>query len=292
MLAIGIFAPYGADHDQNIAFCQDTDVHHIVHSAAGIAGEGPDGVPAASTLTELVKKYADSDVSITALTPPRISLDAFTDADARNSELDTMQHIIEGMGQAGIPLLHLYLRVEPLPPDATEKERLWNGMVDVYRELSEIATNAGVRVSTHHYHLPDRLLWNYDTMSRLLNEVQSPVHGVTYCQGKSQMAGDDLVSDILNYGEQIFMFHIRDVITRVSNDMPPEVEKRLMDIGYLEVAFGTGEVDMVGCIRALKQINYQGQIYPEHFPAIAGDRAAGVAWTIGYIRAMDEAVES
>ena len=157
-------------------------------------------------------------------------------------------------------------------------------MVDVYRELSEIATNAGVRVSTHHYHLPDRLLWNYDTMSRLLNEVQSPVHGVTYCQGKSQMAGDDLVSDILNYGEQIFMFHIRDVITRVSNDMPPEVEKRLMDIGYLEVAFGTGEVDMVGCIRALKQINYQGQIYPEHFPAIAGDRAAGVAWTIGYIR--------
>jgi hypothetical protein len=82
-----------------------------------------------------------------------------------------------------------------------------------------------------------------------------------------------------------------DVITRVSNDMPPEVEKRLMDIGYLEVAFGTGEVDMVECIRALKQINYQGKIYPEHFPSLAGDRAAGVAWTIGYIRALDETVE-
>ena len=36
MLAIGIFAPYGTDHDRNIAFCHDTDVHHIVLSAAGI----------------------------------------------------------------------------------------------------------------------------------------------------------------------------------------------------------------------------------------------------------------
>ena len=49
--------------------------------------------------------------------------------------------------------------------------------------------------------------------------------------------------------------------------------------------------DMVGSIRALKQINYQGQIYPEHYPAIAGDSAAGLAWTIGYIRALDEAVQ-
>ena len=80
------------------------------------------------------------------------------------------------------------------------------------------------------------------------------------------MAGDDLVRDILNYGDQIFMFHIRDVVTKVEGDISPEVEKRLADIGYLEVAFGTGEVDMVGSIRALKQINYQGQIYPEHYP--------------------------
>ena len=47
---------------------------------------------------------------------------------------------------------------------------------------------------------------------------------------------------------------------------------------------------MLGTIRALKDIHYTGQIYPEHFPAIAGDHAAGPAWTIGYIRALDRAV--
>ena len=86
------------------------------------------------------------------------------------------------------------------------------------------------------------------------------------------------------------MFHIRDVVTKVEGEIAPEIEKRLADIGYLEVAFGTGEVDMVGCFRSLKEINYQGQIYSEHYPSIAGDSAAGLAFTIGYIRAMDEAV--
>ena len=53
MLAIGIFAPYGTDHDRNIAFCHDTDVHHIVLSAAGIASE--DSIPSTDALKDLVR---------------------------------------------------------------------------------------------------------------------------------------------------------------------------------------------------------------------------------------------
>lgn len=194
------------------------------------------------------------------------------------------------MGAAGIPNVHLYLNVDPVG-DEDERSRLWDGLVNVYQELIASAEKANVRISTHHYHRADRLLWNYATMSRLLGEVASSHNGVTYCQGKSLMAGDDLVQDILNYGEQIFIFHIRDISTRISSPVTPELEKRFADLGYLEVAFGSGEVDMVGCIRALKQIGYKGQIYPEHYPSIAGDTAAGLAWTIGYVRALDQAVE-
>ena len=288
MLAIGIFAPYGTDHDRNIAFCQDTDVHHIVLGAAGI-GEGSDDIPSADALKALVDKYAAAGITLAALTPARIRQAAFSDPDIQKEEVGTFGRLIENMGEAGIPYVHLYLNVDPLSSD-DEREGLWGGLVEVYNQLTDVAEAASVKISTHHFHVPDRLLWNYETMSRLLGEVNSPASGVTYCQGKSQMAGDDLVEDILNYRDQIFMFHIRDVVTKVEGDISPEVEKRLADIGYLEVAFGTGEVDMVGSIRALKQINYQGQIYPEHYPSIAGDSAAGLAWTIGYIRALDEAV--
>lgn len=291
MLDIGIFAPFGTDHERNTAFCRDTEVRHLVLSTGQAGGNGADGVPSEAALKELVSVYADEGIGLMALTPPRIPQRAFGDANARREEVAHMGEILRNMGKAGIPLVHMYLNIEELSEAGEERERLWDGLVQVYRELASIAEEAGVRISTHHYHLPSRLLWNYDTMSRLLREAESPASGVTYCQGKSQMAGDDLVSDIRRYGESIFMFHVRDVATRVTGPVSPEVEKRLADIGYLEVALGTGEVDMVGCFRALKEIAYQGQIYPEHYPAIAGDSAAGLAWTIGYMRALDQAVE-
>ena len=291
MLDIGIFAPFGTDHERNVAFCQDTGVRHIVLSTGQAGENGADGVPSEDSLKELVGVYANGGIRLMALTPPRIPQQAFADADARREEVAHMGGILRNMGRAGIPLVHMYLNIDELSA-GDQREGLWNGLVQVYRQLAALAEEAGGRISTHHYHLPSRLLWNYETMSALLREAESSASGVTYCQGKSQMAGDDLVDDIRRYGEKIFMFHLRDVVTRVTGPAAPEVEKRLADIGYLEVAPGTGEVDMVGCFRALKEIGYQGQIYPEHYPAIAGDGAAGLAWTIGYMRALDQAVDA
>ena len=287
MLDIGIFAPFGTDHERNTAFCRDTDVRHLVLSTGQVGGN--DVAPSGAGLKELVSKYADEGIRLMALTPPRIPQLAFGDAGARHEAVANMGELLQNMGKAGIPLVHMYLNIDELSEE-DERQRLWEGLVQVYRELAAVAEEAGVRISTHHYHLPSRLLWNYETMAGLLREAESSASGVTYCQGKSQMAGDDLVDDIRRYGEKIFMFHVRDVATRTTGPVAPEVERRLADIGYLEVALGTGEVDMIGCFRALKEIGYQGQLYPEHYPAIAGDSAAGLAWTIGYMRALDRAV--
>ena len=286
MLDIGIFAPFGKDHERNIAFCWDTNVAHIVLSTGQVAA-GAGEVPAAASLKEVVSVYAAAGIQLTALTPPRIRQQAFADSAIQSEEAAFMGALFANMGEADIPLVHMYLNVDPVEDDG--REALWAGLVEVYGQLVPLAEKAGVRISAHHFHLPTRLLWNYETMSRLLDEVGGS--GVTYCQGKSQLAGDDLVSDIRNYEDRIFMFHVRDIVTRAPAGASDEVEKRLADLGYLEVALGTGEVDMVGSFRALKAIDYAGQIYPEHFPAIAGDHAAGLAWTIGYMRALDQAVE-
>ena len=207
----------------------------------------------------------------------------------KKQEIAAMGRLLDSMGNAGIPYVHNYLNVDAIE-DEGQRAKLWNGLVAFYRELIPLAENAGVSISTHTFHRSDRLLWNFTTMSTLLNEVKSPNNGITFCQGKSQLAGDDLSANIIAYGDQITMFHIRDIVTKVEGGLAPEIEKRLVDMGYLEVEFGAGEVDMVGSFKALKQINYQGQIYPEHFPSIAGDAAAGLAMTIGYIRAMDQAL--
>ena len=248
----------------------------------------PDMAPA-QPLKDLATRYRDEGVQLAGLTPPRIPQAVFEDPAVKERELQIMGRLLERMGAAGIPYVHNYLNVDPIE-DESRRPELWEGLIAFYQELIPRAAETDVRISTHHFHVPNRLLWNFETMSTLLNEVSSPHNGITFCQGKSQLAGDDLSADILAYGDQITMFHIRDIVTKVESSVDPIIAKRLADMGYLEVEFGSGEVDMVGSFKALKQIGYTGQIYPEHFPSVAGDSAAGLAMTIGYIRAMDQAL--
>jgi D-mannonate dehydratase len=78
-------------------------------------------------------------------------------------------------------------------------------------------------------------------MQTLFEEVDSPANGVIFCQGKSQLAGDDLSAAVRAFGERTFMVHIRDIVTRVTDPVDPELRKRLEGMGYLEVAFGTAK---------------------------------------------------
>ncbi|MBM3238144.1 TIM barrel protein [Candidatus Poribacteria bacterium] len=289
-LDMGIFPPFGNDHDRNIAFCLDTEVYYVALGSGQIAGQSPKGIPSTTQFVAVKEKYLESGIRLQAITPPRITFEALADKSVWSAEMDVQKSIIKNMGEAGIPLLHIYVSGVQAPTDESERETYMKRLVDYYRELIDAAEEATVKVSTHHYHRPDRLLWNYETMNRVLSEVDSPYNGVTFCFGKSYMAGDDIETDIHSYKEKIIMVHLRDVQTRLPVGASREVEKRLAEIGYLEVQPGRGEIDLVVAVRALKEIGYKGQIYPEHYPAIAGDHAAGLAWVIGHFRALDSLI--
>lgn len=282
MFDIGIFAPFGADHARNIAFCRDAGATHIVLNTGQIGED--------DSLKALADQYAAADVVLAGLTPPRLSLDACVDRTARTREVGSLRRLIETMGDAQIPFVHFYLSADAAPTDPNQRQTHWQGLVEIFQELGQIGQDAGVRISTHTFHVSDRLIWNRESFASLMAATDSPAHGLTFCQGKSQMAGDSLPDTIRHFGDKVFMVHVRDIATQPQGPSTPEIEQRLADLGYLEVPFGKGEVDMLGTIRALKEIDYQGQIYPEHFPAIAGDHAAGLAWTVGYIRALDQAI--
>lgn len=289
-LDMGIFPPFGNDHDRNIAFCLDTEIYYVALGAGQLAGQNLNGIPSTTQLITVKEKYLENDIKLQAITPTRITFEALADKSVWEAEMDVQKSIIKNMGEAGIPLLHIYVSSVQAPTDEAEREIYLNRLVDYYRELVDAAEEANVKVSTHHYHRPDRILWNYETMNHVLSEVDSPYNGVTFCFGKSYMAGDDIESNIHSYKEKIIMVHLRDVQTRLPEGASPEVEKRLAEMGYLEVQSGRGEIDLVTPIRALKEIGYAGQIYPEHYPSIAGDRAAGLAWIIGHFRAMDSLI--
>jgi mannonate dehydratase len=113
----------------------------------------------------------------------------------------------------------------------------------------------------------------------------SPSSGVLFCVGCwSEMAGpngetEDIPAAIKALGSQrIFQVHFRNC----DSSLPRFVET-FPDGGYL---------DMPGIMRALREIDFQGMVVPDHVPkctgSVAGEKV-GEAFILGYIRALMQA---
>jgi len=120
-LDLGIFPPFGNDHDKNIAFCLDTDVCYVALSARQLARQSSKGIPSTTELIAAKEKYLQDGIKLQALTPTRITFEALADRSVWVTELDIQKSIIKNMGEAGIPLLHIYVSGVQAPED--EKER-------------------------------------------------------------------------------------------------------------------------------------------------------------------------
>ena len=97
---------------------------------------------------------------------------------------------------------------------------------------------------------------------------------------------DDLMSiageEAVHYfGERdkLFKIHFRNV----SNPMPEPWTETLMDDGYQ---------DMHRVMQALRAVNFDGAIIPDHIPELLGGSRAGVAYSIAYMRALVQAANN
>ena len=127
-----------------------------------------------------------------------------------------------------------------------------------------------------------RSIENYQ---RLLDLVPSPMNGITLCQGNFTLMTNDLPGVIRHFGKQnkIFFVHFRDVL-----GTPEKFEETWHD---------AGKTDMLACMRAYKDINFNGVLRPDHVPTVEGDSndnpsysSFGRLYAIGYIRGLRQAV--
>jgi len=123
-----------------------------------------------------------------------------------------------------------------------------------------------------------------DGMRRFIGLApSSKVHGFNFCQGTiaemftAPTAG--VLQAIHEFGPQqrIFMVHFRNITG-----------------GYLdfhEALPDEGSVDMVACLRAYRDVGYQGILCPDHVPLSDVDpgRERFFAFCLGYIRGLLQA---
>jgi mannonate dehydratase len=109
---------------------------------------------------------------------------------------------------------------------------------------------------------------------------QSRFHGFNFCQGTIAEMSPDPTATVLDairtFGPQkrIFMVHFRNIMG-----------------GYLdfrEAMPDEGSVDMPACIRAYREVGYDGILCPDHVPfsELDPDRERFFSFALGYTKAL------
>jgi mannonate dehydratase len=169
---------------------------------------------------------------------------------------------------------------------------LWENLKYFLEAVVPVAEEYNVKLAMHPDDPPrspirglGRIMRSVENYQRLLDLVPSPMNGITLCQGNFTLMTDDLPSVICKFGEQdkIFFVHMRDV-----RGTPDKFEETFHD---------DGKTDMLACMAAYRDIDFEGVLRPDHVPTMEGDSnqqagysAIGRLFAIGYLKGLRQAV--
>ncbi|MXX03330.1 MAG: TIM barrel protein [Gemmatimonadetes bacterium] len=263
---------------------------------------------------------AGFDVAVIESTPPMHRIKLGTEG--REEELDNVCTFIESMGRVGIKTWcynwmailnwtrtsstvpsrggavvtgydHAMMKNAPLTEAGeVSEDQLWETLHEFLERVTPVAEQYGVEMAMHPDDPPlsplrgiGRIMRSVDNFQKLLDLVPSPMNGVTFCQGNFALMTGDQPAAIRHFGAQrkIFFVHFRDVRGDVEN--------------YVETFHDDGPTDMMECLRAYRDIGFEGVLRPDHVPTLSGEdndhpgySALCRLYAVGYIRGLREAV--
>ncbi|MBX3082839.1 MAG: mannonate dehydratase [Anaerolineae bacterium] len=240
----------------------------------------------------------------------------------RDEEIETACELIRNMGALGIPVwcyewmpVFNWMRTSTTVPsrggalvtgfdnalmkdaplteygEVTE-DQLWENLEYFLERVVPVAEKANVKLAMHPDDPPlspirglGRIMRSIENFQRLIDLVPSPVNGITLCQGNFALMTNDLPSAIRHFGKQgkIFFVHLRDV-----RGTPEK---------FVETFHDDGQTNMLECMKAYRDIGFEGVYRPDHVPTMEGDSnehegysAIGRLFAIGYLKGLQQAV--
>ncbi len=174
------------------------------------------------------------------------------------------------------------------------EDELWDNYAYMIRQIAPVAEEAGVRIGIHPDDppvypmggIPRCMFGTFAGYQKAMEIADSPNIGVCLCvgcwlEGGTEGWGASVTEAIRHFAEkdQLFKVHFRNV----SNPMPEPWVETLIDNGYQ---------DMYEVMKALRAVNFDGCIIPDHIPAMLGGPRVGTAYSIAYMRALVQAANN
>jgi len=173
-------------------------------------------------------------------------------------------------------------------------EQIWDNLKYFLNQVLPIAEKWNVKLAMH----PDdppfspirgiaRIMRSVENYQKLLDLYPSEMNGIGLCMGNFTLMTDDLPGVIRHFGAQkkIFFVHFRDV--------RGNAEK------FVETFHDEGKTDMAACMRAYRDVGYEGVCRPDHVPVMEDPQenkgkysVYGSLFATGFLRGLQQAVYS
>ncbi len=168
------------------------------------------------------------------------------------------------------------------------QDTLWKTYKYFPRKDVPVAEKAGVRLTLHPDGPPlsplmgvSRIFGNTANYDRAIAMIESEANAICFGQANfGLMDGPKRVPELIrHYGERIGFVHFRNVRGTANN--------------FVETFHDEGHTDIFECIRAYREIGFDGPMRPDHAPAMEGDpntrpgyEALGRLYAIGCMRGL------
>lgn len=238
--------------------------------------------------------------------------------DGRDEEIEEFKQFIRDCGSLGIPTVcydwmavlrwartstsvrsrggsltteynDAHMRAGPAPKRTpVSREELWEALEYFLTEVVPVAEEAGVKLGLHPDDPPipevrsvPRIITSPEAYERVLDIVDSPANGITFCQGNFAAMGIDIPANIHRFADRINFVHFRDV--------------RHTDQGFVETWHDDGPTDMLAAMRAYEDADVDAVARPDHVPTMATEsndnpmyETLGRLFAIGYMKGLRE----
>lgn len=186
-------------------------------------------------------------------------------------------------------------RCPPYPNGPFTSELLWRTLKKFLENVIPVAEQSGVKLAMHPDDPPSaspirgisRIMNTIDSYDRLLELDSSEANGITLCQGNFTLMTNDLPSVIRHFGRKrrIYFVHFRDV--------RGDADK------FVETFIDEGKTDMVECMKAYRDVEFEGIMRSDHTPALHGDEESIPGYSslarlhaIGYMTGVGHAISN